>query len=499
MAEVEQAHQVADRRAVSGHVGIVTPQLRIGQVVGAALGHRRQPPVALDELEHRDVVGVGVVDRPRAGVRRDREHRHPGAVAEEGHRLDVPQVVVAAALVEGDQDGGVGEELRLRHHPLHHVAGEVLEQRQGGVAGVAVVVAGLHEGDRGQAAGGDRGGEVVVAVEVGALRRAGHDRGGVLHRVADPAVLGGRPAVVPAHPVVAPGDPPGRQRVTDGAEPLRRDGEVVGTQRGWAAVGEVAGIVVVEQVVGAVGAVTAAERMVLVQERADRPHPRLRAVRAVRVAAPLVAVLGEVVVRARLGVGILDLVLRRPGRVAGGVLMEGGVAGAEHDVIGAGAPHHRLVIVVGAGVVVGEEAQHRRVAVAHAVVAHLQAALVDRVGRDRAVVEPRGVRGPDPEVVAAAVHLLPHLVEAVDGVAGVRAVGDVAGDPVRAVGQAGGEPRVRDVRGQPLGGGGVGPGQRRVRHRPRRRQPVDVGVGGPALHRALRPGTAAATGGDDPL
>lgn len=55
-SEAEQVEQIADGGTVYWNVGVVPLRLRIGKVVAAAIGDRRQVPVALDELQNRDVV-----------------------------------------------------------------------------------------------------------------------------------------------------------------------------------------------------------------------------------------------------------------------------------------------------------------------------------------------------------------------------------------------------------------------------------------------------------
>jgi hypothetical protein len=65
--EVEQVEQIADRGAVGRGViadrGVVC---RVWQIIAAAARDSRQLPVALDELQDRDVVGVGVADMAAA-------------------------------------------------------------------------------------------------------------------------------------------------------------------------------------------------------------------------------------------------------------------------------------------------------------------------------------------------------------------------------------------------------------------------------------------------
>src|SRR6266702_2010525 len=452
VVEVEQTEQVAHGRAVHRHVGIAGSGLRVGQVVEAAGRQRVQAPVALDKLEDRGVVGVGVVDRALLGVGGGDQHGDPGAVAEEAGRLDVAGVVVAAALVGGHEDRRGGIQLRMRHELVEDVGGEPLEQRPGRGRRMPVEdEARLDVGDRRQGVLRHVVLEIGQVLQVAPLRR-GHDRSGVLERVADGAVGGARVAgdgLVVVLAEVAPGDPLARQLIPDGREGLRRDCERAGGVQG--AVGVVARRVVVEQVVGAWRAVGfGVVGAQVVQDRADSGLAR---VRAVGEAPARVAVLGEVVVGARLGVGVLDLVARRDHRAAIGGLLVGRVSGAGHDRVGPGAAHHRLVVVVGHGEAVGELLGQRRVAGLDVVVAHLEAALVDRGVRDGAVVVAGGVGRPDEQVVLALIDLLPHLIEAVDRVAGVGGVRDVLGDLVRLVGQVGREARVRYVLRQPDGVG----------------------------------------------
>src|ERR1700723_1796801 len=105
--EGEQLEQVADSRAVGGHVYVATGSDRVGEVVAAAVGYRRQVPVPLDELEHGNVIRVVVGDDATLGVGRDDDHRDAGAISEEVDGLNVTGVIVTAAFVEGDEDGSV--------------------------------------------------------------------------------------------------------------------------------------------------------------------------------------------------------------------------------------------------------------------------------------------------------------------------------------------------------------------------------------------------------
>src|SRR5713226_7904275 len=62
VAEVEEVEEIAERRTVERHIGIIVLDNGIGEIIAAAMRQRFQVPVALDELQDRDVVRVGVAD-----------------------------------------------------------------------------------------------------------------------------------------------------------------------------------------------------------------------------------------------------------------------------------------------------------------------------------------------------------------------------------------------------------------------------------------------------
>ncbi len=74
------------------------------------------------------MVRVVVKDAATRGVRRDDNERDAGAVAEEVDRLHVAGVVVAAAFVEGDEDGGVLPQSRVGLDFIDDLLGEAFEQ-----------------------------------------------------------------------------------------------------------------------------------------------------------------------------------------------------------------------------------------------------------------------------------------------------------------------------------------------------------------------------------
>jgi hypothetical protein len=62
MVETEQVEEVAEGRAVERHVRIMVINDRVREIIPAARRQWFQEPIPLDELQDRDVVGVGVAD-----------------------------------------------------------------------------------------------------------------------------------------------------------------------------------------------------------------------------------------------------------------------------------------------------------------------------------------------------------------------------------------------------------------------------------------------------
>src|SRR2546421_10762566 len=109
VAEIEQVEQVANGRQVGWHVRIVIVKPRIWQIVATAVAERGiEHPVPFNELNERGMLSVDVADMtaPREGRNGDHRNARPGA--EEIDGLDKAGVVVAAALVYSDEDGGLG-------------------------------------------------------------------------------------------------------------------------------------------------------------------------------------------------------------------------------------------------------------------------------------------------------------------------------------------------------------------------------------------------------
>src|SRR5579862_184263 len=102
MSKLEHVEQIAEGRAVERHVGIVLLDSRIREVIPAPLSERFQLPIALDEFQNRDVIGIRVVYMPALRKRRDDDQRDARTVAEEIERLNVTRIVKSAALIHRD-------------------------------------------------------------------------------------------------------------------------------------------------------------------------------------------------------------------------------------------------------------------------------------------------------------------------------------------------------------------------------------------------------------
>lgn len=62
VVEVKQVEQIADRRTVNRNVRIEKQRDRVREIIAAPVRERPQAPVALDELQNRDVIGVRVAN-----------------------------------------------------------------------------------------------------------------------------------------------------------------------------------------------------------------------------------------------------------------------------------------------------------------------------------------------------------------------------------------------------------------------------------------------------
>src|ERR1700716_1344041 len=113
MVEVESIEQVGECRAVSRHVRIVLRRLRVGQIVAAAGRQRLELPIALDELQDRDVIAITMVDLSAGRIRRENQQRNARSIAEKVERLDEARVPVTTGLIKGDEDGCLRFQLGL--------------------------------------------------------------------------------------------------------------------------------------------------------------------------------------------------------------------------------------------------------------------------------------------------------------------------------------------------------------------------------------------------
>jgi len=109
MSELEHVEQIAEGWAIERHVGIIWVRNRIREIIAAPRRQGLQVPIALDELQNRDVIRIRVVHMPALGKRRDDNQRDARTVAEEIERLNVTGIVEAAALVQRDDKRCAGE------------------------------------------------------------------------------------------------------------------------------------------------------------------------------------------------------------------------------------------------------------------------------------------------------------------------------------------------------------------------------------------------------
>ncbi len=125
--EVEQVHQIANRRGVQRDVWVVLAGDWVGQIVAAAIAYRGQVPVGFDEFQDRDVIGIGVRDVSGLGVFGDYQDWNSGSVAVVVECLYVSGVVVTSALVEGDDDGSAVPEFFVGLNAVDDFLYEALE------------------------------------------------------------------------------------------------------------------------------------------------------------------------------------------------------------------------------------------------------------------------------------------------------------------------------------------------------------------------------------
>src|SRR5579871_3060630 len=85
-------------------------------------------PIALDELQDRDVIGVAVADVPALREVRNDDQWNARSVAEKVDRLDVARVVKTAALIESDDESCLRHELRICVETIERFLDHAFEQ-----------------------------------------------------------------------------------------------------------------------------------------------------------------------------------------------------------------------------------------------------------------------------------------------------------------------------------------------------------------------------------
>ena len=126
--EVEHVEEIANGWHVPWNLGVRILHYWIGQVVTAAAGQRLQIPVALDELQDRDVIRVSVVDVAAFGEGRNYYQRDARSIAEEINGLHEAGVKISAALVKGDEDGSFLPQLWAGLDTIHNFLHESFKQ-----------------------------------------------------------------------------------------------------------------------------------------------------------------------------------------------------------------------------------------------------------------------------------------------------------------------------------------------------------------------------------
>src|SRR6266852_6966455 len=127
--EIEEVEEIAEGRAIERHIGIIFVDYGVWEIVAAAMRQGLQVPIALDELQDRNVVGVAMADVVSVGEGRNDNQRNARPVAKEVQGLNVAGVIVAAAFVEGDDQRGLSEKIgpgsQVIHRSLDHAFEEV--------------------------------------------------------------------------------------------------------------------------------------------------------------------------------------------------------------------------------------------------------------------------------------------------------------------------------------------------------------------------------------
>src|SRR5580704_3483219 len=128
MVELKHIEKIPDGRTIERHVGIVVVGNRVREIVPAAMSQRFQIPISLDELQDRDVIGVGVADMTALRKARHDDERNPRTVAEEVERLDVSGDIEAASLIESDEQCGLVHQFGIGLEMINNVLDHSLKQ-----------------------------------------------------------------------------------------------------------------------------------------------------------------------------------------------------------------------------------------------------------------------------------------------------------------------------------------------------------------------------------
>src|SRR5260370_6306622 len=189
-SEIEEVEEIAEGRAIEWHVGIIFVDYGVWEIVAAAMRQGLQVPIALDELQDRNVVGVAMADVASAGEGRNDNQRNARPVAKEVQGLNVAGVIVAAAFVEGDDQRGFSEKIGPGSQVVEGLLDHAFEEVEFGGRRMTINQAvRLDEGHGGRRFWLDGGQENrPLLVGRGPRVRVLHDWDGVQLAVADVAV-----------------------------------------------------------------------------------------------------------------------------------------------------------------------------------------------------------------------------------------------------------------------------------------------------------------------
>jgi hypothetical protein len=189
VVEGEEVHEIADRRSVFRHILVLAIGDRVRPIVATPRRNPGKTPVLFDELQHRDVIIVGMIDMAFLGVGRNCNERNARAVAEEIERLDKAGIVVAAAFVGGDEDRRRRPQRGIALHVRDQLLQELLVEIGGRVCRMASQgFERTDEGDGRQRVILNVVQKRTVILQLRFLRRILHDARIARERIADAAV-----------------------------------------------------------------------------------------------------------------------------------------------------------------------------------------------------------------------------------------------------------------------------------------------------------------------